>query len=67
MSDRPPVPIVPGSYTYLDPIGSPPECLQLVVDAGELWARFEDELEGATLLPVVDMAGEFHGLTSEPA
>lgn len=61
MSERPPLPIVPGAYTYLDPIGSPSEPLQVVLDGGELWARFEGELEGEVLLPVVDMAGEFHG------
>jgi hypothetical protein len=52
-------PTAPGTYLYTDPIGSPPERLEVVLDGGELVARFDDPDDGAQLVPVADMAGEF--------
>jgi hypothetical protein len=50
----------PGFYVYTDPIGSPPERLEVVLVAGELMARFAGgDNDEAALVPVADMAGEF--------
>jgi hypothetical protein len=50
-------PTAPGRYSYSDQPGHA-EILEVVDDAGELCARFEDE-DGHELIPVADMAGEF--------
>jgi hypothetical protein len=49
----------PGFYVYTDPIGSPPERVEVVLEAGELLARFTDDAGQVEFVPVADMAGEF--------
>lgn len=51
-------PMTPGTYLYTDP-GTPPQRVEVVLDDGELCARFEDEVEGVALVPVADMAGQW--------
>jgi hypothetical protein len=48
----------PGRYEYTDP-GAPPEQIDVVVDAGELCARFPEDDGRFELVPIKDMAGTF--------
>jgi hypothetical protein len=55
--------LTPGLYDYIDPIGGPPQRIQVREDDGQLVARFES-IEGddeAADVPIADMAGEFKG------
>lgn len=55
------IPTKPGFYWFTDFPGAPPQRIEVLHDGGELCARFEDETEGAALLPVADLAGDFEG------
>jgi hypothetical protein len=49
----------PGVYLYTDPIGSPPERIEVLPQDGELVARFAGHEPGDELVPVAAMAGTF--------
>jgi hypothetical protein len=51
-------PVTPGSYLYTDPIGAPPERVDVREVDGELVACFAGQPDDCTLL-VDDMAGTF--------
>lgn len=53
-----PTPTTPGPFIYTDPIGSPPEPIEVVLDGDDLAARFDGD-EGPCLVPVADMSGDF--------
>lgn len=52
-------PTTPGTFIYTDPIGSPPERIEVVRDGDVLAARFQDAEADPELIPVDCMAGEF--------
>lgn len=54
-----PTPTAPGRFIYIDPIGSPPEPVELVLDGEDLCAQFLEAEAQAELICVRDMAGEF--------
>ena len=54
-------PTQPGKYTYVDPIGGPPQRVHVDEVGGDLVAVFAPDAgdDDAGLVPVSDMAGEF--------
>jgi hypothetical protein len=53
-----PLPQQPGWFHFTDAIGAPAERVEVVDDAGELCARFNDDGD-IELVPVRDMAGSW--------
>jgi hypothetical protein len=54
-----PTPTEPGPYVYIDPIGSPPERVDVVLDGEVLAVCFQCAEAGQELVPVADVAGDF--------
>jgi hypothetical protein len=55
-------PTIPGFYWFTDDPKAPAQRIEVLLDDGELCARFEDEVEGTALLPVADLAGDFEAV-----
>lgn len=55
------IPTKPGSYTFHDPIGAPPQQLEVQESDGELVALFTGDDGEVVEVPVADMAGKFEG------